>query len=269
MTNRTYSGLPKPAGKSGHFYESRRHQLQAKGLKTGHHINIVINHYTHNNIDTMSLSKILARIPTESRREVFLKQFNSLSDNDKRFVIDILKDTDGDKAIDLYDCDPYDPTNQDLKEFIEKATEKVGQSARWLGQEAKLVFQKAKEGGNKALEWAKKEGKEIQQGYKAGMEHLKEEQAAHEFEPQILPPAPKPETYEEPELDVRERPVYTNQPTECRCPEPEQCEVPKTSGLVNVWSGEPVNDIIKAEQQKAEQKVLAKQTYYETIGVLK
>jgi hypothetical protein len=36
MTNKTYSGLPKPVGKSGHFYESRRHSLQARGLKTGH-----------------------------------------------------------------------------------------------------------------------------------------------------------------------------------------------------------------------------------------
>lgn len=35
MTNKTYSGLPKPMGGSGHFYESRRHSLQARGIKTG------------------------------------------------------------------------------------------------------------------------------------------------------------------------------------------------------------------------------------------
>jgi hypothetical protein len=31
----TYKGQPKPYGKSGHFYESRRHSLQAKGIRTG------------------------------------------------------------------------------------------------------------------------------------------------------------------------------------------------------------------------------------------
>lgn len=31
----TYKGAPKPYGKSGHFNESRRHSLQAKGIKTG------------------------------------------------------------------------------------------------------------------------------------------------------------------------------------------------------------------------------------------
>lgn len=36
MTNKTYSGKPKPAGRSGHFYESRRHSLQAQGIHTGH-----------------------------------------------------------------------------------------------------------------------------------------------------------------------------------------------------------------------------------------
>ena len=41
MTNRTYSGLPKPAGRSGHFHETRRHQLQARGIKTGHLANQV------------------------------------------------------------------------------------------------------------------------------------------------------------------------------------------------------------------------------------
>ena len=32
----TYKGAVKPFGKSGHFDESRRHSLQAKGIKTGH-----------------------------------------------------------------------------------------------------------------------------------------------------------------------------------------------------------------------------------------
>jgi hypothetical protein len=32
----TFKGAPKPMGASGHFYEPRRHALQAKGLKTGH-----------------------------------------------------------------------------------------------------------------------------------------------------------------------------------------------------------------------------------------
>lgn len=31
----TYKGVPKPYGKSGHFHESIRHSLQAKGIKTG------------------------------------------------------------------------------------------------------------------------------------------------------------------------------------------------------------------------------------------
>ena len=34
-TSTTYNGKPKPLGKSGHYYESRRHALQAKGIKTG------------------------------------------------------------------------------------------------------------------------------------------------------------------------------------------------------------------------------------------
>jgi hypothetical protein len=31
----TFKGVPKPMGASGHFYEPRRHALQAKGIKTG------------------------------------------------------------------------------------------------------------------------------------------------------------------------------------------------------------------------------------------
>jgi hypothetical protein len=31
----TYKGMPKPYGKSGHFDESRRHALQARGIRTG------------------------------------------------------------------------------------------------------------------------------------------------------------------------------------------------------------------------------------------
>jgi len=34
-TTNTFQGKPKPAGKSGHFYEPQRHALQAKGIKTG------------------------------------------------------------------------------------------------------------------------------------------------------------------------------------------------------------------------------------------
>jgi hypothetical protein len=34
-TNRTFKGTPKPFGQSGHFSESRRHALQAKGIRTG------------------------------------------------------------------------------------------------------------------------------------------------------------------------------------------------------------------------------------------
>lgn len=36
MTNKTYKGLPKPANKSGMFFESHRHKLQARGIHTGH-----------------------------------------------------------------------------------------------------------------------------------------------------------------------------------------------------------------------------------------
>jgi len=35
-TSTTFKGQVKPMGKSGHFYESRRHELQAKGFLTGH-----------------------------------------------------------------------------------------------------------------------------------------------------------------------------------------------------------------------------------------
>ncbi len=31
----TFKGKVKPFGKSGHFHESRRHSLQARGIKTG------------------------------------------------------------------------------------------------------------------------------------------------------------------------------------------------------------------------------------------
>ena len=36
MKSTTYAGMPKPAGRSGHFHESRRHSLQARGMRTGH-----------------------------------------------------------------------------------------------------------------------------------------------------------------------------------------------------------------------------------------
>jgi len=35
-TSTTFKGAPKPYGATGHFNESRRHALQAKGIKTGH-----------------------------------------------------------------------------------------------------------------------------------------------------------------------------------------------------------------------------------------
>jgi hypothetical protein len=31
----TFKGQPKPLGKSGHYYETRRHELQGRGIKTG------------------------------------------------------------------------------------------------------------------------------------------------------------------------------------------------------------------------------------------
>lgn len=33
--NTTFEGMPKPYGKSGHYYEQRRHELQGRGIKTG------------------------------------------------------------------------------------------------------------------------------------------------------------------------------------------------------------------------------------------
>ena len=36
-TNRTFKGIAKPFGKSGHFNEPQRHAMQAKGFKTGTH----------------------------------------------------------------------------------------------------------------------------------------------------------------------------------------------------------------------------------------
>jgi hypothetical protein len=68
----TFRGQAKPMGKSGHFYEPRRHSLQAKGFKTGTHSGMPL----------------------------------------------YMKDTDRDGVPDKFDCNPYNPKEQDgSKEF--------------------------------------------------------------------------------------------------------------------------------------------------------
>lgn len=189
MTNTTYSGKPKPAGRSGHFYESRRHKLQAQGIHTGHNVKILTSNFRY---EDPNLRKILARIPSENRRELFLTQFDNLNNKDQRFVINILKDTDGDRAIDLFDCNPYDPTKQDLKEFVTKAGEKIASAGRWIGQEAKIGLEKAKEGGKRTLEWVKKEGKIVAEDLRNVQEKIREEMAIREAQQKLLAAAPVP-----------------------------------------------------------------------------
>jgi hypothetical protein len=144
-----------------------RHSLQAKGIKTGHLSDqVVAQKYSALTAMTRNsdLNRILERIPTPERRQAFMNQFNRLTDKDKRFVVTILKDTDEDKVTDLFDCNPYNPHEQDLKEFVQKAEETIKSGAEKVG-----------EGLISGAEWVKEEIPIVEEKLKAGYEKVKEE----------------------------------------------------------------------------------------------
>jgi hypothetical protein len=62
MTNKTYSGLPKPAGRSGHFYEPERHKLQAKGIKTGNNVKLLTPYVERYELEKGKVPKDFFRI---------------------------------------------------------------------------------------------------------------------------------------------------------------------------------------------------------------
>ena len=110
----TFKGAPKPFGASGHFNESRRHSLQARGIKTGR------NNY-----------RIFVRpeggkklIPTqesfddEKEAETFAG-VETIAGMGETYIVK--KDTDGDGVPDTKDCDPNDPTKQDSPQQKERA----------------------------------------------------------------------------------------------------------------------------------------------------
>jgi len=234
-TSRTYKGQPKPMGKSGHFFESKRHALQAKGYKTGHLAEALFLPPIKPN----DFNRILSRIPTKKRRDVFQRQFSKLTDSDQKFVVTILKDTDEDRAIDLFDCNPYDPTKQDLKGFVQQAGEKLKEGAQWVGEKARegaewvkkelpVAEEKLKEGAIKAEEFAKKEYAEIKKDIaelkkaKALEEESRAELRREKLYEAVGRKAPEPEPEEEP----APRTTYTNKPRPEQPSEEEEGEEP-------------------------------------------
>ena len=91
----TYKGAVKPFGKSGHFDESKRHSLQAKGIKTGHYALEVGGAYVMSGLTKKEFDFTKQRLKREGRSFV------------------ALKDSDHDGVPDKYDCAPHDPTRQD------------------------------------------------------------------------------------------------------------------------------------------------------------
>ena len=102
-TNRTFKGIAKPFGKSGHFNEPQRHAMQAKGFKTGNLANA-------NGL--MPITKPKGRLVVK-RYMVF--KFDDLSDKAKEKAIEEHREINVD--YDWYDEDGLaDFNNQDFKD---------------------------------------------------------------------------------------------------------------------------------------------------------
>lgn len=126
----TFKGQTKPYGKSGHFNESKRHSLQAKGIKTGNLAKSLpmVNQKifatktardgTQFKIQETGMNWTLyVKEKGSSKWERIQSCSNALlckqiMNNQKEF-----RDTDGDGVPDHKDCDPNDPTKQDKTKF--------------------------------------------------------------------------------------------------------------------------------------------------------
>lgn len=115
----TFKGQPKPFGKSGHFNESRRHSLQARGIKTGNLAKPTINYagkklFFRQTYDEKDFPKwsddAQARINHSKKKGkdsavIHKGRYHHLYE-------ELIKDTDGDGVPDTKDCDPLDPNKQ-------------------------------------------------------------------------------------------------------------------------------------------------------------
>lgn len=95
----TYKGKPKPYGKSGHYYESQRHALQAKGIRTGTYV-----------------APMSARFGSQT--DIMPPEEKSLIREFAEELTNPLQDTDRDGVPDALDCSPNDPTKQDDEEVF-------------------------------------------------------------------------------------------------------------------------------------------------------
>ena len=98
----TFKGKVKPFGKSGHFHEPRRHSLQARGFKTG---TITAKGRAYLDYLAKKSQHLLAGRLSLVRFAKDVKAYKKVYK---------IKDTDRDGVPDVADCDPTDPTKQDI-----------------------------------------------------------------------------------------------------------------------------------------------------------
>jgi hypothetical protein len=99
----TFKGAVKPYGATGHFYEPRRHSLQAKGIKTGTFSALGGGRYRYRFPDKGTIT-VYADSKAQAKRMI-LEQ--------TKLPKSYLRDTDKDGVPDKFDCKPHDPTKQD------------------------------------------------------------------------------------------------------------------------------------------------------------
>ncbi len=137
----TYTGAKKPFGRSGHFHQSRRHSLQARGIRTGRKSWEKIGDVAKPSLQSMYGLKGKQDVvwldnwdrgnwavvrgkeiaPMTYDEESVITNFKNKKQA-KSFLKEYLEspDSDGDGVPDAQDCDPTDPDRQDLKvEIVE------------------------------------------------------------------------------------------------------------------------------------------------------
>jgi hypothetical protein len=113
----TFKGQPKPYGASGHFYEPRRHSLQARGIRTGSKVHLINAYSSLKPFKTVKYNDPEFKPFSDGLAYYKGKMYGTKEDlkympREVR-LIDLDKDTDKDKVPDAVDCDPNDPTKQD------------------------------------------------------------------------------------------------------------------------------------------------------------